>query len=98
MFVAEREVCFEAPRLEFAGVRNLTGIVRFESVAQIVCRSTIEMAAFQALKNIDVFHTAPAGLPRPPSPFGLRRGSLRFRFAVLCFAVWPEFNLRLAEP
>src|SRR6185312_4760094 len=39
-----------------------------------------------------------SGLPRPPSPFGLRRGSLRFRFAVLCFAIPPEFNLRLASP
>jgi len=49
-FVAEREVRFEAPRLEFAGVRNLTGIVRFESVAQIISRPAVEMVAFKALR------------------------------------------------
>src|SRR6476660_3139148 len=58
--IAECDVGLDLPRPVFRRMRDLTGVVLFQSRAQIVGDADVEMLGIQTFEVVDVFHRSPA--------------------------------------
>jgi len=59
LFVTERHVGFHPPRSVLRRVWDFSGVVLFQSGAQIVGDADVEVLSIKAFQNIDVFHEGP---------------------------------------